>query len=1009
MGVVYRAEDTRLKRTVALKFLPHEVSDDPRAKERFLREAQAASRLDHPNICTIHEIGETDDGLLYIVMAHYRGETLKQRIARGPLSVSEALDVAWQIASGLARAHSAEVVHRDVKPANVLLVEEGQGSSGSSPSGLAGGRVKLLDFGLAKVAGEAALTRTGSSIGTPLYMSPEQIGGASDERTDIWSLGVLLYEMLTGSRPFGGGNSATAMYSILHREPTPLAFTHPGLPDGLQPILDRALAKDVGQRYPTAAAMADDLAAVASVEMTATQPMLEAYAEGVPSARPPASRSRHRRRLRTAAAAALALSAAALGWASMSRRPASPAIPESPVSLAADAASPQAVAVLPFTFRGRDEFAYLSEGMVDLLATKLDGAGDLRSIDPRALLSHLQSSQGTTDKPTGRASLDRAPLSQGPLDPRHAARIGQRFGADLVLLGNAVEIAGQLHLDARLYRTVTAAEVASAAAEGAAAEIFTLIDRLAAQLLAARQQGPAARVSRLATVTSESFPALKAYLEGERAYRDGRIEAAARAFRSAVDEDPGFALAWYRLSIVSEWLVDAEVAAAAAMKAAENAGRLSEHDRRLVEAHAAYSCGDGERAERLYRDILRRHPDDLEAWTGLAETEFHYGPLLGRSRRGSATSWQRVLALEPSDFNAHLHLARLELYDRDFERLAARADRLETLLAGTAGMQEVRFYRANLPGGAAEREAFRQDARTARLSLDWMPPAFFAGSSWHDPELWLPTLQTWLEVERPGRERAYGHRLLGVAQLALGRIEVADRQLVRSSAPPEVPQEYRALAATLPFLPVPRERLEALAATVATWPAGGGAIHTFSPTEPHAAMSGHLRAYVLGLLQARLGRPDETLELAAELESRGEIPHAHGLHLDLAAGLRAEVARLDRDSEAVLGHLAERHGSYSYQLAIFSPLFSQVRERWLRAEALHDLGRWEEADAWYESLAEINLFDVVFLAPAERRRAEIAERLGRPEEAAERRRRATELWRDADVRPSSAGTPEDRR
>ncbi len=266
MGVVYRAEDTRLKRTVALKFLPHEVSDDPNAKERFLREAQAASRLDHPNICTVHEIGETAGGQLYIVMTFYRGETLKQRIARGPLGVSEAIDVAWQIACGLAKAHSEDVVHRDVKPANVLLVEDrdrsGSSPSGSRPGGVPG-RVKLLDFGLAKVAGETALTHTGSSIGTPLYMSPEQIGGASDARTDLWSLGVLFYEMLTGTRPFGGGNSATAMYSILHREPTPLALSHPGMPDDLQPFLDRALAKDVENRYPAAVDLADDLAAVA--------------------------------------------------------------------------------------------------------------------------------------------------------------------------------------------------------------------------------------------------------------------------------------------------------------------------------------------------------------------------------------------------------------------------------------------------------------------------------------------------------------------------------------------------------------------------------------------------------------------------------------------------------------------------------------------------------------------------------------------------------------------------
>ena len=983
MGVIYRARDTRLKRAVALKFLPHEVSDDPSAKERFLREAQAASRLDHPNICTVHEIGETDDGLLYIVMALYRGETLKQRIARGPLPVSAALDIGWQIASGLAKAHSEDVVHRDVKPANVLLIDDRHGGSDGAPS--AGGdgapshavRVKLLDFGLAKVAGEAALTRTGSSIGTPLYMSPEQIGGASDERTDVWSLGVLLYEMLTGSRPFGGGNSATAMYSILHRDPAPLALARPGLPDDLQPILDRALAKDVDQRYPSVSALADDLAAVASAEMSATQPMLEVAAP------PPSIEPERRPRRRIALAAGLALSVAALALASLARFPARPK-PAASAALSQD--SPRAVAVLPFTFRGRAEFAYLREGMVDLLATKLDGAGDLRSVDPRALLSYLQASEGSGAAPLARASLD----------PATAARVGRRFGADLVLLGNAVEIAGQLHLDARLYLAATATEVASAAAEGAAAEIFSLIDRLAAQLLAARQTGPGGRVSRLAAVTTESFPALKDYLEGESAYRDGRAADAASAFRSAVAEDPGFALAWYRLSIVSEWLVDAAGAASAAKKAAENAGRLAEHDRRLVEAHAAYSCGDGALAERLYRDILRRHPDDLEAWSGLAETEFHYGPLQGRSRRRSRLSWQRVVELEPEDLNAHLHLARLELYDRDFSGLAARAERLESLLSGTAGVDEVRFYLANLPRGDAAREALRAGARVASLSLDWMPAAFFSGSSWHDPELWLPVLDAWLEVDRSERERAYAHKLRGVARLALGRLEAADRDLRRASAPPEVAEEYRALAATVPVLPVPRERLEALATTVAGWPRTAEEDRPLSPTEPHTAMPGHLRAYVLGLLEARLSRPERTLELAAELVELGEIPHAPGLHLDLAAGLRAEAARLAGDSAGVLERLAERHGRYNYQLAVFSPLFSQVRERWLRAEALYDLGRLEEADAWYESVAELNLFDLAYLAPARKRRAEIAERLGLAGQAAGHRRRVAELWRGAD-------------
>jgi serine/threonine protein kinase len=189
MGVVYKAEDTRLKRTVALKFLPAEMTRDAQAKERFVQEAQAASALDHPNICTIHQIDETDDGRTFICMTCYDGETLEERIATGPLSVEEAAGIAAQIAAGLAKAHAQGIVHRDVKPANVFLTGDGQ--------------VKIFDFGLAKLAGLSRLTRDGTAVGTAAYMSPEQTSGEDvDHRTDIWALGAVLYEMISGKLPF---------------------------------------------------------------------------------------------------------------------------------------------------------------------------------------------------------------------------------------------------------------------------------------------------------------------------------------------------------------------------------------------------------------------------------------------------------------------------------------------------------------------------------------------------------------------------------------------------------------------------------------------------------------------------------------------------------------------------------------------------------------------------------------------------------------------------------------
>ena len=236
MGVVYKAEDTKLKRTVALKFLPPELTRDPEAKQRFIHEAQAASALDHPNVCTIHEINETDDGRTYIAMACYEGETLKKRIERGPLPVEEALDIAIQIAQGLEKAHKKGIVHRDIKPANILITEDDI--------------VKILDFGLAKLSGQTKLTKAGSTMGTVSYMSPEQTRGEGvDHRTDIWSLGVLLYEMLAGKPPFLGDYEQAIIYSILNEDPVKLSEVRDDISSEFEAIVWKSLAKDPDARY----------------------------------------------------------------------------------------------------------------------------------------------------------------------------------------------------------------------------------------------------------------------------------------------------------------------------------------------------------------------------------------------------------------------------------------------------------------------------------------------------------------------------------------------------------------------------------------------------------------------------------------------------------------------------------------------------------------------------------------------------------------------------------------
>jgi len=246
MGVIYKAEDTRLKRPVALKFLLPELTRDSEAKERFINEARAASGLDHPNICTIHEIGETGEGQMFIVMALCEGESLKTKIRRGQLPLEEAIDITTQVAAGLAKAHSKGIVHRDIKPANVMVTSDGE--------------VKLVDFGLATLAGQARLTKMGALSGTAAYMSPEQARGEEiDHRTDIWSLGVVFYEMVTGQLPFRGEYETAVVYSILNDRPRPISSLRGGLSRGLERVIEKALAKSQEKRYQTIADMLADL------------------------------------------------------------------------------------------------------------------------------------------------------------------------------------------------------------------------------------------------------------------------------------------------------------------------------------------------------------------------------------------------------------------------------------------------------------------------------------------------------------------------------------------------------------------------------------------------------------------------------------------------------------------------------------------------------------------------------------------------------------------------------
>jgi serine/threonine protein kinase len=526
MGIVYKVQGTRLERTVALKFLATHLQHDTDAKQRFLREAHAAASLNHPNICTIHEIDETHG---FIAMEFIDGPSVKERLAVRPLPLEDALDIAIHACIGLQAAHDRGIVHRDVKSANLMLTAQGQ--------------VKVMDFGLAQIGGRAGLTKTGASIGTPAYMSPEQTQGQpTDHRTDIWSIGVVLFEMLTGRLPFAGQTDQAVSYAIVHTQPEPVTALRSGLPLDLDRILAKTLAKSAEQRYQNIADLIVDLrSATASKQASSGQTL-----------QPPQARFRPAYLLAVAMILAIV---SFVAWRALSP-------PRRSIS---------SVVILPLRPLSQEATdSLLGLGIADALITKIGQTGQLQ-VRPISAVSKY-AKEGS--------------------DPLEAAR---HLDAETVLAGSLQQAGGRIRVSVQLLRTATGETIWTQSFNTPAGDVFTVQDEIARQVaselsvkLDASQRRDFEKRSTGDTRAFEYY-SKSLYHFGNR-LRGGEISLAVELLKKAVELDPNYALAraqlGYAYAVHGVFTMDDPAIIDLASKELTEAEKL---DPRIAQIHVARS------------------------------------------------------------------------------------------------------------------------------------------------------------------------------------------------------------------------------------------------------------------------------------------------------------------------------------------------------------------------------------------------------------------------------------
>ena len=610
-GVVYLAHDPLLGREVAVKLLSAQLSADRVGTRRFEQEARTASALDHPRVVTLYEIGRTDAGQLFIAMAYHGGTTLRERIADGPLPIDAAVRIASEIAEGLGAAHARGIIHRDIKPENILLSERG---------------ACIVDFGIAKVTGQT-LTRTGAALGTAAYMSPEQTRGDTvDERTDLWSLGVVLHEMLTGERPFRSEGGEALVYAVRHDSPMRVDASRPDVPRPLASIVERCLEKDPALRY----ASADELLLA-----------LRAPHTSVPAPRgvPPG-----RRRIGLALVVlAIGTAGALAAFRDDASEPRGSATP-SPVVPAASRAT--AIAFIPFTSEGEaGQQAYLTEGMTNEVMRQLASVPQLRVASPTSV---ILAAKGVTD----------------------SRIIAARLGTSSVLRGTIRHASGRLRVSAQLLRGMDGGELWSTSYDRPAGEASAIAADIQRQVIAALGMGTSPSPGGATRRTGPDPVAYDLYLRGRFAAKQrtpaGFAEAAVY-FRQAIEHDSTLARAYIGLADVLSAPQDSR--AAERMRRAKPLVALAlAQDSTLSGAHRAagwiamWYDRDWAAAERHLRRALALDPSDIWAYHSLAA----YFAAVGRTRESLALT-REAIALDPVSSATSTHVGLHLFWSRRYD------------------------------------------------------------------------------------------------------------------------------------------------------------------------------------------------------------------------------------------------------------------------------------------------------------------------------------------------------